>query len=139
MMPAIASRTWQQVARCREMRATGRSMVAVLAVLAMLATATLALLATPLRASAQDKPPMAIENGGHMEFVRAVRSGKLTAEQKAALEARLQAECSTPSNPITLGMIETRGPGKCMAFVRNQCNCADCDMPTYCLPPAAGD
>ncbi len=86
-------------------------------------------------AVADDKPPMAIENGGRMEFVHAIRSGKLTAAQKAALEARLVAECQKPSNPITLGMIETRGPGKCMAFVRNQCNCTDCDMPTYCLPP----
>lgn len=85
---------------------------------------------------ATEKPPMAIENGGTMEFVHAVRTGKLTAEQKAALEARLEAECSHPTNPITLGMIETRGPGKCMAFVRNQCNCSDCDMPTYCLPAA---
>ncbi len=87
-------------------------------------------------ALATEKPPMAIENGGTMEFVHAVRTGKLTAEQKAALEARLEAECSHPTNPITLGMIETRGPGKCMAFVRNQCNCSDCDMPTYCLPAA---
>ena len=87
-------------------------------------------------ALATEKPPMAIENGGTMEFVHAVRTGKLTAEQKAALEARLEAECSHPTNPITLGMIETRGPGKCMAFVRNQCKCSDCDMPTYCLPAA---
>ncbi len=96
-----------------------------------------AALALSFNAIAQDKPPMAIENGGRMEFVHAVRSGKLTAEQKAALEARLKAECAAPTNPITLGMIETRGPGKCMAFVRNQCNCTDCDMPTYCLPPEA--
>jgi hypothetical protein len=77
---------------------------------------------------------MAIENGGKMEFVHAVKTGKLSAEQRAALEERLQAECQQPTNPITQGMIETRGPGKCMAFVRNQCNCTDCDMPTYCLP-----
>lgn len=81
-----------------------------------------------------DTPPMAIENGGKMEFVHAARTGKLTTEQRAALEARLLQECAVPTNPITQGMIETRGPGKCMAFVRNQCNCADCDMPTYCLP-----
>ena len=81
-----------------------------------------------------EQPPMAIENGGKMEFVHAVKTGKLTAEQRAALEERLQAECKQPTNPITQGMIETRGPGKCMAFVRNQCNCTDCDMPTYCLP-----
>lgn len=81
-----------------------------------------------------DQPPMAVENGGRMEFVHAVQTGKLTAEQRAALEERLQAECRQPTNPITQGMIETRGPGKCMAFVRNQCNCTDCDMPTYCLP-----
>ena len=87
-----------------------------------------------------DTPPMAIENGGTMEFVHAVKTGKLTAEQRAELEERLQAECSHPTNPITQGMIETRGPGKCMAFVRNQCNCTDCDMPTYCLPaPAAAN
>jgi hypothetical protein len=78
--------------------------------------------------------PMAIDNGGAMTFIHAVRSGKLSPEQKAALETRLQTECGNPTNPITLGMIETRGPGKCMAFVRNQCNCTDCDMPTYCLP-----
>jgi hypothetical protein len=78
--------------------------------------------------------PMAIDNGGTMTFMHAIRSGKLTPEQKVALENRLQAECGNPTNPITMGMIETRGPGKCMAFVRNQCNCADCDMPTYCLP-----
>ena len=69
-----------------------------------------------------------------MEFVHAVRTGTLSNEQKAALEIRLQAECHQPTNPITQGMIETRGPGKCMAFVRNQCNCTDCEMPTYCLP-----
>ncbi len=85
-------------------------------------------------AAAADRPPMAVDNGGHMAFVHAVRSGTLSAEQKAALEARLQAECAHPTNPITQGMIETRGPGKCMAFVRHQCACADCDMPTYCLP-----
>ena len=85
-------------------------------------------------AALADTPPMAIENGGKMEFVHAVRTGKLTAGQRTALEARLQQECAAPTNPITQGMIETRGPGKCMAFVRNQCNCADCDMPTYCLP-----
>ncbi len=84
-----------------------------------------------------DKPPMAIENGGRMEFIHAVRSGTLTTSQKSALEGRLEAECRNPSNPITQGMIETRGPGKCMAFVRNQCNCTDCEMPTYCLPPEA--
>ena len=84
--------------------------------------------------AAADNPQMAIENGGKMEFIHAARSGKLSAEQKAALEARLKAECSNPTNPITQGMIETRGPGKCMAFVRHQCACADCDMPTYCLP-----
>jgi hypothetical protein len=95
-----------------------------------------ALLAACVAASAiDDRPPMAIENGGRMEFIHAVRSGKLTTAQKAELEARLVAECRSPSNPITQGMIETRGPGKCMAFVRNQCNCTDCDMPTYCLPP----
>ena len=79
--------------------------------------------------------PMAIDNGGRMEFVHAVRTGTLSKEQKSALESRLQAECANPSNPITQGMIETRGPGKCMAFVRNQCACNDCEMPTYCLPP----
>jgi hypothetical protein len=79
-------------------------------------------------------PPMAIENGGKMEFIHAVRTGKLSTEQKAALEARLRAECSKPTNSITQGMIETRGPGKCLAFVRHQCACADCDMPTYCFP-----
>ena len=84
--------------------------------------------------AAAGNPQMAIENGGKMEFIHAARSGKLSAEQKAALEARLKAECSNPTNPITQGMIETRGPGKCMAFVRHQCACADCDMPTYCLP-----
>ncbi|MEO0316178.1 MAG: hypothetical protein RI928_2634 [Pseudomonadota bacterium] len=81
-----------------------------------------------------ENPQMAIENGGRMEFIHAARTGKLTADQKAALELRLKAECSQPSNPITQGMIETRGPGKCMAFVRHQCACADCDMPTYCFP-----
>ena len=86
-----------------------------------------------LSAAAQS-PPMAIENGGKMEFIHAVRTGKLSTEQKAALETRLKAECNNPSNPITQGMIETRGPGKCMAFVRHQCACADCDMPTYCFP-----
>ena len=82
--------------------------------------------------------PMAIDNGGKMEFVHAIRNGTLSAAQRAALEARLRAECDHPTNPITQGMIETRGPGKCMAFVRNQCQCTDCDMPTYCLP-ADGD
>ncbi len=96
-----------------------------------------ALLITGANALAQEKPPMAVENGGRMEFVHAIRSGKLTPQQKAALEKRLEAECRQPSNPITQGMIETRGPGKCMAFVRNQCNCTDCEMPTYCLPPTA--
>lgn len=88
--------------------------------------------------AAADKPPMAIENGGRMAFVHAMRTGVLSAEQKAALEARLQAECAHPTNPITQGMIETRGPGKCLAFVRNQCACADCEMPTFCLPPPGG-
>ena len=83
---------------------------------------------------AADNPQMAIENGGKMEFIHAARAGKLNAEQKAALESRLKAECSQPTNPITQGMIETRGAGKCMAFVRHQCACADCDMPTYCFP-----
>jgi hypothetical protein len=98
---------------------------------------TLSLMVLVTQSSAADKSidrPMAIDNGGTMTFVHAVRSGKLSAEQKAALEIRLETECSNPTNPITLGMIETRGPGKCMAFVRNQCNCTDCDMPTYCLP-----
>ena len=81
-----------------------------------------------------DTPPMAVDHGGAMEFVHAVRNGKLTEEQRAALEVRLNNECRAPSNPITQGMIETRGPAKCMAFVRNQCSCTDCDMPTYCLP-----
>ena len=66
--------------------------------------------------------PMAIDNRGTMTFLHAVRSGKLTAEQKVALEIRLEFECRKPSNPITEGMIESGGPGKCMAFVRNQCN-----------------
>jgi len=69
-------------------------------------------------AQAADKStdrPMAIDNGGRMEFVHAVRNGTLSKEQKASLEERLQAECANPSNPITQGMIETRGPGKCMA------------------------
>jgi hypothetical protein len=88
-------------------------------------------------AAAADNPQMAIENGGKMEFIHAARAGKLNAEQKAALEARLTAECNQPTNPITQGMIETRGPGKCMAFVRHQCACADCDMPTYCFPAVA--
>jgi hypothetical protein len=79
-------------------------------------------------------PHMAIENGGKMEFSHAARTGKLSADQKAALELRLKTECSQPSNPITQGMIETRGPGKCLAFVRHQCACADCEMPTYCVP-----
>lgn len=81
-----------------------------------------------------DAPPMAIDNGGSMEFVHAVRTGTLSTEQRAALEARLDKECHAPTNPITQGMIETRGPAKCMAFVRNQCSCSDCEMPTYCLP-----
>ncbi len=101
-----------------------------------LLTVLLALLTASV--SAADKStdrPMAIDNGGRMEFVHAVRTGTLSKEQKVALEARLQAECANPSNPITQGMIETRGPGKCMAFVRNQCACTDCEMPTYCLPP----
>ena len=93
-----------------------------------------ALLLSLSATAAADNPQMAIENGGKMEFIHAARSGKLSAEQKAALEARLKAECSNPTNPITQGMIETRGPGKCMAFVRHQCACADCDMPTYCFP-----
>lgn len=79
-------------------------------------------------------PQMAIENGGKMEFIHAARTGKLSVDQKTALELRLKAECSQPTNPITQGMIETRGPGKCMAFVRHQCACADCEMPTYCFP-----
>ncbi len=87
--------------------------------------------------AAADNPQMAIENGGKMEFIHAARAGKLSAEQKTALEARLKAECDHPTNPITQGMIETRGPGKCMAFVRHQCACADCDMPTYCFPAEA--
>ncbi len=104
----------------------------------LLALLAFALLAVSVTATAiDDRPPMAIENGGRMEFMHAVRSGKLTAKQKSELEARLVAECQNPSNPITMGMIETRGPGKCMAFVRNQCSCTDCDMPTYCLPPEA--
>lgn len=81
-----------------------------------------------------DTPPMAIDNGGVMEFVHAVRNGKLSDEQRAALEVRLNNECRVPTNPITQGMIETRGTAKCMAFVRNQCSCTDCDMPSYCLP-----
>ena len=81
-----------------------------------------------------DTPPMAVDNGGVMEFIHAVRNGKLTDEQRAALEVRLNNECRVPTNPITQGMIETRGPAKCMAFVRNQCSCTDCDMPSYCLP-----
>lgn len=81
-----------------------------------------------------EAPPMAIENGGSMEFVHAARTGKLTSEQRAALEVRLDKECHAPTNPITQGMIETRGAAKCMAFVRNQCSCTDCEMPTYCLP-----
>ncbi len=101
----------------------------------LLAAALLA--ASAAAVAIDDRPPMAIENGGRMEFVHAIRSGKLSAAQKSALEARLVAECQNPTNPITLGMIETRGPGKCMAFVRNQCNCTDCEMPTYCLPPEA--
>ena len=102
----------------------------------VLTVALLALLMT--HAFAADKSthrPMAIDNGGQMEFVHAMRTGTLSKEQKASLEARLQAECANPTNPITQGMIETRGPGKCMAFVRNQCACTDCDMPTYCFPP----
>ncbi len=87
--------------------------------------------------AAADNPQMAIENGGKMEFIHAARDGKLSAEQKTALEARLKAEGGHPTNPITQGMIETRGPGKCMAFVRHQCACADWDMPTYCFPAEA--
>jgi hypothetical protein len=87
-------------------------------------------------AVADTAPPMAVENGGTMDFVHAVRTGSLNEAQRTELEARLQAECSAPTNPITQGMIYTRGPGKCMAFVRNQCACSDCEMPTYCLPPA---
>jgi hypothetical protein len=102
----------------------------------LLMTATLMLMQiSSLAADKSTDRPMAIDNGGRMEFVHAVRTGTLSKEQKAALEGRLQAECANPSNPITLGMIETRGPGKCMAFVRNQCACTDCEMPTYCLPP----
>lgn len=103
----------------------------------LLLSLPLCLLLSLAALAAEDKPPMAIENGGRMEFIHAVRTGKLTTAQKTALEGRLEAECRNPSNPITLGMIETRGPGKCMAFVRNQCNCTDCEMPTYCLPPEA--
>jgi hypothetical protein len=95
---------------------------------------TLALALFICLSAVAENPQMAIENGGRMEFIHAARTGKLTADQKAALELRLKAECSQPSNPITQGMIETRGPGKCMAFVRHQCACADCDMPTYCFP-----
>lgn len=97
-------------------------------ILALILLLTVCLIATA------ENAPMAIENGGRMEFIHATRTGKLSAEQKAALELRLKAECSQPSNPITQGMIETRGPGKCMAFVRHQCACSDCDMPTYCFP-----
>lgn len=100
----------------------------------ILSAALLALLANSVLAD--ERPPMAVENGGHMAFVHAMRSGALSPAQKSALETRLQAECARPTNPITQGMIETRGPGKCLAFVRNQCACADCEMPTYCLPPA---
>jgi hypothetical protein len=98
----------------------------------------LCLMSSALAADKSVDRPMAIDNGGQMEFVHAVRTGNLSKDQKAALEARLQAECANPSNPITLGMIETRGPGKCMAFVRNQCACTDCEMPTYCLPGEGG-
>ncbi len=112
------------------LRSRLRSALTALAAVAMLSASAAAL-------AIDDKPPMAIENGGRMEFIHAIRSGKLTAAQKTALEARLMAECEAPTNPITQGMIETRGPGKCMAFVRNQCNCTDCEMPTYCLPPEA--
>jgi len=99
----------------------------------MLGVVLLAALAYASTSSA-DVPPMAIDNGGTMEFVHAVRTGKLSTEQRAALETRINNECQTPTNPITQGMIETRGPAKCMAFVRNQCSCTDCEMPTYCLP-----
>jgi hypothetical protein len=97
-------------------------------------TLTLALALFVCLSTAAENPPMAIENGGRMEFIHAARTGKLSPDQKAALELRLKAECTNPSNPITQGMIETRGPGKCMAFVRHQCACADCEMPTYCFP-----
>ena len=43
--------------------------------------------------AAAENPPMAIENGGRMEFIHAARTGKLSADQKAALELRLKAEC----------------------------------------------
>ena len=76
---------------------------------------SLSLILLVTQSSAADKSidrPMAIDNGGTMTFVHAVRSGKLSAEQKAALEVRLQTECSNPTNPITLGMIETREIGR---------------------------
>lgn len=100
----------------------------------MLRVALLAALMSMTGMAIADTPPMAIDKGGMMEFVHAVRNGKLTDEQRAALEVRLNNECRVPTNPITQGMIETRGPAKCMAFLRNQCSCTDCDMPTYCLP-----
>jgi hypothetical protein len=100
----------------------------------MLRTVLLLVLLSVAGLVSADAPPMAIENGGRMEFVHAARSGKLSEEQRAALEVRLEQECHTPTNPITQGMIMTRGPAKCMAFVRNQCSCADCEIPTYCLP-----
>ena len=100
----------------------------------MLLAVLLAGLVCVTSTASADAPPMAIDNGGTMDFVHAVRNGKLSTEQRAALETRLNNECQTPTNPITQGMIETRGPAKCMAFVRNQCNCTDCEMPTYCLP-----
>jgi hypothetical protein len=101
-----------------------------------LATVLIALISSSVLAADEFiHHPMAIDNGGRMEFVHAVRTGTLSKEQKVALEARLQGECANPTNPITQGMIETRGPSKCLAFVRNQCACTDCDMPTYCLPP----
>lgn len=90
-------------------------------------------------AACADTPPMAVDNEGTMTFSHAQREGKLSEAQRAALEVSMQAECRKPTNPITQGMIETRGPAKCMAFVRNQCSCTDCDMPTYCLPGQTGN
>ena len=100
----------------------------------LLAASLVSSVCPALAADKSVEPPMAIDNGGRMEFIHVVRAGKLSPAQKAALEERLQAECSHPTNPITQGMIETRGPSKCMAFVRNQCSCTDCEMPTYCFP-----
>lgn len=88
-------------------------------------------------AACADTPPMAVDNDGTMTFSHAPRAGERSKAQRAALEASMLAECAKPTNPITQGMIETRGPAKCMAFVRNQCSCTDCDMPSYCLPGQA--